>query len=32
VHDGLMAYTIAPYSYNGLVCDSVTFPGVVDKD
>jgi len=25
-----MAYRIAPYSYGGLVCDSVTFPGTVD--
>ena len=29
VNDSSMAYTIAPYSYDGLTCESVTFPGTV---
>jgi len=27
--NGKMTYTIAPYSYNGLKCESVTYPGHV---
>jgi hypothetical protein len=26
-----MTYTIAPYSFDGLTCDSVTFPGFVTE-
>jgi len=26
-NDGLMTYVIAPYNYNGVSCDSVTYPG-----
>lgn len=30
VNGDVMEYAIAPYSYNGLTCDRVTFPGTVD--